>query len=46
MKVVYSKSYKKSFKKLDKKVKIKAIEKIEQFLNDPFEKSLNNHALN
>ncbi|PID84012.1 hypothetical protein CSB09_03180 [Candidatus Gracilibacteria bacterium] len=45
MKVTFTKKYRKSFSKLHKKQKKQAIERIEIFLNNPFEIGLRNHKL-
>jgi mRNA-degrading endonuclease YafQ of YafQ-DinJ toxin-antitoxin module len=45
MEIIYKKSFKKDLSKQNNKVKIKFTEKLEIFKSNPFEESLNNHAL-
>lgn len=45
MEYILSKNFEKSFRKLNKKAKDRALDKIEIFVDNPFEPSLKNHPL-
>jgi addiction module RelE/StbE family toxin len=45
MKYFLSKNFEKSFKKMPRKIKDNTINKLEIFINDPMDESLNNHSL-
>lgn len=46
MRQLSSKKFDKQFSKLPKGLKLKAVERIAMFMNDPFTPILNNHQLN
>ncbi len=45
MQITYTKNFLKSYKKRDSKIQLKFDEKVEIFVENPFEKILNNHKL-
>lgn len=46
MKIIFHKSFEKKYKKLSEKIKLKIKEKNILFAEDPYNTTLNNHALN
>ncbi|MEK7589768.1 MAG: type II toxin-antitoxin system mRNA interferase toxin, RelE/StbE family [Patescibacteria group bacterium] len=46
MKIIFHKSFEKKYKKLSEKIKLKIKEKNILFVKDPYNTTLNNHALN